>query len=205
MAIGNKIKRIRTFRNMTQRKVGKALGWDEKGLNRLVQNETNYASLHQLIFKFLFSCIAFCIRPEAAHQDKPLIYFIKAIVAYLCFTIRHINSRQTNSQRLKLFSTKGIIRARRSHFTQSDSLSGSIPVERMIFSFDKPVPFPALKALALLSAGQSYGFLHLKSFPVSDIWQICGLYRLLLNRHHPTFPVFSGNMDVAYRMEHLHR
>lgn len=95
MAIGNKIKRIQTFRNMTQRKVGEALGWGEKGLNRLAQYETNYASLHQLIFKFLFSCIAFCIRPEAAHQNKPLIYFIKAIVAYLCYTIRHINSRQT--------------------------------------------------------------------------------------------------------------
>lgn len=42
MTIGDKIKRIRTFRGMTQRELGEALGWGEKGANRLAQYETNY-------------------------------------------------------------------------------------------------------------------------------------------------------------------
>ena len=42
MTIGDKIKKIRTFRNMTQAELGFALGWDEKGANRLAQYETNY-------------------------------------------------------------------------------------------------------------------------------------------------------------------
>ena len=42
MTIGDKIKKIRTFRNMTQAELGAALGWGDKGANRLAQYETNY-------------------------------------------------------------------------------------------------------------------------------------------------------------------
>ena len=42
MTIGDKIKKIRTFRKMTQAELGAALGWGEKGANRLAQYETNY-------------------------------------------------------------------------------------------------------------------------------------------------------------------
>ena len=35
MTIGDKIKKIRTFRNMTQAELGAALGWGDKGANRL--------------------------------------------------------------------------------------------------------------------------------------------------------------------------
>ena len=35
MTIGDKIKKIRTFRKMTQAELGAALGWGEKGANRL--------------------------------------------------------------------------------------------------------------------------------------------------------------------------
>ena len=42
MTIGDKIKRIRTFRKMTQAELGAALGWGDKGANRLAQYETNY-------------------------------------------------------------------------------------------------------------------------------------------------------------------
>ena len=35
-------KKIRTFRNMTQAELGAALGWGDKGANRLAQYETNY-------------------------------------------------------------------------------------------------------------------------------------------------------------------
>ena len=41
MTIGDKIKKIRTFRKMTQAELGAALGWGEKGANRLAQYETN--------------------------------------------------------------------------------------------------------------------------------------------------------------------
>ena len=42
MTIGDKIKKIRTFRKMTQAELGAALCWGEKGANRLAQYETNY-------------------------------------------------------------------------------------------------------------------------------------------------------------------
>jgi hypothetical protein len=42
MTIGDKIKKIRTFRNMTQAELGAVLGWGDKGANRLAQYETNY-------------------------------------------------------------------------------------------------------------------------------------------------------------------
>lgn len=42
MTIGDKIKKIRTFRNMTQKELGEAIGLGEKGANRLAQYETNY-------------------------------------------------------------------------------------------------------------------------------------------------------------------
>ena len=42
MTIGDKIKKIRTFRNMTQAELGATLGWGDKGANRLAQYETNY-------------------------------------------------------------------------------------------------------------------------------------------------------------------
>lgn len=43
MTIGEKIKRIRTFRGMTQRELGIAIGMEEKGAdNRIAQYETNY-------------------------------------------------------------------------------------------------------------------------------------------------------------------
>ena len=35
MTIGDKIKKIRTFRNMTQAELGPALGWGVKGTKRL--------------------------------------------------------------------------------------------------------------------------------------------------------------------------
>ena len=37
-----KLKKIRTFRKMTQAELGAALGWGDKGANRLAQYETNY-------------------------------------------------------------------------------------------------------------------------------------------------------------------
>ena len=43
MTIGNKIKKIRTFRGMTQKELGLAIGFEEKGAdNRIAQYETNY-------------------------------------------------------------------------------------------------------------------------------------------------------------------
>lgn len=43
MTLGDKIKRIRTFRGMTQKELGIAIGLDEKGAdNRIAQYETNY-------------------------------------------------------------------------------------------------------------------------------------------------------------------
>ena len=43
MTLGEKIKKIRTFRGMTQRELGVAVGFDEKGAdNRIAQYETNY-------------------------------------------------------------------------------------------------------------------------------------------------------------------
>lgn len=43
MTLGQKIKRIRTFRNMTQQELGEAVGFDSKGAaNRIAQYETNY-------------------------------------------------------------------------------------------------------------------------------------------------------------------
>lgn len=43
MTCGEKIKRIRTFRGMTQKELGVALGFPEKGAdNRIAQYETNY-------------------------------------------------------------------------------------------------------------------------------------------------------------------
>ena len=45
MTIGDKIKKIRTFRNMTQAELGAALGWGDKGANSLAQYETNYREM----------------------------------------------------------------------------------------------------------------------------------------------------------------
>src|SRR5699024_5531963 len=43
MTVGDKIKKIRTFRGMTQKELGIAIGLDEKGAdNRIAQYETNY-------------------------------------------------------------------------------------------------------------------------------------------------------------------
>ena len=43
MTVGEKIKYIRTFRNMTQKQLGAAIGLPEKGAdNRIAQYETNY-------------------------------------------------------------------------------------------------------------------------------------------------------------------
>lgn len=43
MTVGDKIKKIRTFRGMTQKELGLAIGLDEKGAdNRIAQYETNY-------------------------------------------------------------------------------------------------------------------------------------------------------------------
>ena len=43
MTVGDKIKKIRTFRGMTQKELGLAIGFEEKGAdNRIAQYETNY-------------------------------------------------------------------------------------------------------------------------------------------------------------------
>ena len=43
MTVGEKIKKIRTFRGMTQKELGLAIGLEEKGAdNRIAQYETNY-------------------------------------------------------------------------------------------------------------------------------------------------------------------
>ena len=43
MTLGEKLKRIRTFRGMTQKDLGVAVGFDDKGAdNRIAQYETNY-------------------------------------------------------------------------------------------------------------------------------------------------------------------
>ena len=43
MTVGDKIKKIRTFRGMTQKELGIAIGFEEKGAdNRIAQYETNY-------------------------------------------------------------------------------------------------------------------------------------------------------------------
>ena len=43
MTVGDKIRKIRTFRGMTQKELGVAIGLEEKGAdNRVAQYETNY-------------------------------------------------------------------------------------------------------------------------------------------------------------------
>ena len=43
MTVGDKIKRIRSFRGMTQKELGLAIGFEDKGAdNRIAQYETNY-------------------------------------------------------------------------------------------------------------------------------------------------------------------
>ncbi len=42
MTVGEKIKRIRTFRNMTQKQLAAAIGLGENASNRFAQYETNY-------------------------------------------------------------------------------------------------------------------------------------------------------------------
>ena len=43
MTVGEKIKKIRTFRGITQKELGLAVGFEEKGAdNRIAQYETNY-------------------------------------------------------------------------------------------------------------------------------------------------------------------
>ena len=43
MTVGDKIKKIRTFRGMTQKELGLAIGLEENGAdNRIAQYETNY-------------------------------------------------------------------------------------------------------------------------------------------------------------------
>lgn len=43
MTVGDRIKKIRTFRGMTQKELGMAIGFEEKGAdNRIAQYETNY-------------------------------------------------------------------------------------------------------------------------------------------------------------------
>ena len=43
MTVGDKIRKIRTFRGMTQKELGLAVGFEEKGAdNRIAQYETNY-------------------------------------------------------------------------------------------------------------------------------------------------------------------
>ena len=43
MTVGDMIKKIRTFRGMTQKELGLAVGFEEKGAdNRIAQYEPNY-------------------------------------------------------------------------------------------------------------------------------------------------------------------
>jgi len=43
MTLGERIRLIRTFRNMTQKELGVAIGFDEKGAdNRIAKYETNF-------------------------------------------------------------------------------------------------------------------------------------------------------------------
>ena len=42
MTVGEKIKKLRNFRKMTQADLGAALGWGDKGANRIAQYETGY-------------------------------------------------------------------------------------------------------------------------------------------------------------------
>ena len=43
MTVGDKIRKIRTFRGMTQKELGVAIGLEEKGAdNRVAQYETDY-------------------------------------------------------------------------------------------------------------------------------------------------------------------
>ena len=43
MTVGDKIKKIRTFRGMTPKELGLTVGFEEKGAeNRIAQYETNY-------------------------------------------------------------------------------------------------------------------------------------------------------------------
>ena len=68
MTVGEKIRKIRTFRGMTQRELGLAVGFEEKSAdNRIAQYETNY----RVPKRELLDKIA-----EALHVDRQNFYTI---------------------------------------------------------------------------------------------------------------------------------
>ena len=61
MTVGDKIRKIRTFRGMTQKELGVAIGLEEKGAdNRIAQYETNYRALALFLATKSFSSDISC-------------------------------------------------------------------------------------------------------------------------------------------------
>lgn len=75
MTVGEKIKRIRTFRGLTQQELGIAVGFDKKGAdNRIAQYEINYRipkkNLLEKIAKALnVSCLNFFVEESGSATD----------------------------------------------------------------------------------------------------------------------------------------
>ena len=69
MTVGEKIKKIRTFRGMTQKELGLAIGFEEKGAdNRIAQYETNY----RVPKRELLDKIAQALRVELPGSASPV-------------------------------------------------------------------------------------------------------------------------------------
>ena len=65
MTVGEKIKKIRTFRGMTQKELGLAVGFEEKGAdNRIAQYETNYRVPKKDLLNKIAEVLPFLARTE---------------------------------------------------------------------------------------------------------------------------------------------
>lgn len=70
MKIGEKIKKIRTFRGMTQMEFGLAVGLEEKGAdNRIAQYETNYRIPKRDILEQMAAVLR--VSPKKFYSDAP--------------------------------------------------------------------------------------------------------------------------------------
>ena len=86
MTVGDKIKKIRTFRGMTQKELGLAIGFEEKGAdNRIAQYETNYRVPKRELLDKMAEALRvdrqnfYTIAPGSA-EDFMRTFFIKAYV-----------------------------------------------------------------------------------------------------------------------------
>ena len=82
MAVGERIKRARNFRGMTQKELGVAIGFEEKSADiRIAQNGLN-TSFFETLFLLKFYC---CRRLSCAvvHYAVYTLYLINDTVCYL--------------------------------------------------------------------------------------------------------------------------